>query len=286
MTELERKRKTLELRAAEIRRLTLGQIHKVGIGHLGGSLSVADLLAVLYFDKMRVDAKNPKWADRDRLVMSKGHAGPAVYACLAMRGFIPMEELDTLNQPYTNLPSHCDMNRTPGIDMTTGSLGQGISCAMGIAMACRADGRDNNIYFVCGDGETQEGQIWEAAMFAGHRKLGRVIGFLDYNRLQIDGTTDDICSLESPAKKYEAFGWRTEEIDGHDVIAISDAIERAKMQSEKPTMIVLHTTKGKGVPEIENQASNHNCNVNDALFAAASARLDSEIAALKEVLAQ
>lgn len=274
----------LELAAAKIRHLVLDQLHAIGVGHLGGCMSVCDLLSVLYFDQMRVDVNNPKWENRDRLVMSKGHAGPAVYAALALRGFFPREQLLTLNQPHTNLPSHCDMQRTVGIDMTTGSLGQGISCAMGIALACRADQRDSYVYFVCGDGETQEGQIWEAVMFAGHRKLDNVIGFLDYNRLQIDGTTDEICSLESPRAKYEAFGWHVQQVDGHDVAAIHDAICAAKAEKGRPSMIILNTVKGKGIDEVENQASCHNCNVDDAFYNTATARLKEKIASLEEGL--
>lgn len=280
----EGKRRELVLWAARLRRWVLEEIHAVGIGHLGGSLSVCDLLAVLYFDQMRVDAKNPKWPDRDRFVMSKGHAGPAVYAALALRGFFPLEQLYTLNQPHTNLPSHCDMNRTPGIDMTTGSLGQGISCAMGIAMACRAAGRDNDIYVVLGDGESQEGQVWEAALFAAQQKLEHVFAFLDYNHLQIDGRVDDICSLQSPLEKFAAFGWHVQEVDGHDVGAIRDAIIKAKHVGTQPHMIVMHTIKGYGVPEIENLASSHNCPVDDKLYASACARFDTQIAALEQAV--
>lgn len=276
---------SLRLQATKIRRLVIEQVHNVGIGHLGGSLSVADLLSVLYFDEMKLDPKQPKWGERDRLVMSKGHAGPAVYACLAMKGYFPLEQLKTLNQPHTNLPSHCDMFRTPGIDMTTGSLGQGISCAMGIAMACKADHPDSYVYFVCGDGETQEGEVWEAIMFGGYRKLDHMIGFLDYNHLQIDGRVDDILSLESPAAKYEAFGWYTQTVDGHDVLAIRQAIENAKAQSGKPSMIILNTIKGKGIPEIEDIASNHNYALKDDLYAVAAKRFDEEIQQLEEALA-
>ena len=268
----------LKIAAAKIRRGALTAIHAIGIGHVGGSLSVCDLLSVLYFRQMRLDPDNPKWADRDRLVMSKGHAGPAVYAALALKGFFPEAELTTLNQPHTNLPSHCDMNRTPGIDMTTGSLGQGISCAMGLAIACRDDKRDSYVYFVNGDGESQEGQVWEAVLFARNRKLDHVIGFLDYNRLQIDGTTDEICSLESPRAKYEAFGWDVQQIDGHDVRAISDAIDRAKAATGKPSMIILDTVKGRGIPEIENKPASHNCAMDDALYEKTVTALDAQIA--------
>lgn len=275
----------LKIAAAKIRKGTLTAIHAIGIGHLGGSLSVSDLLAVLYFRQMRVDPKNPRWPDRDRLVMSKGHAGPAVYAALALKGYFPEEQLLTLNQPHTNLPSHCDMNRTPGIDMTTGSLGQGISCAMGIAVACRADQRESYVYVVCGDGENQEGQVWEAALFAAQRKLDHVIAFLDNNHLQVDGVTDEICSLENPAEKYRAFGWHVQQVNGHDVRALNEAIEKAKAVQGKPSMIIMDTIKGQGVPEIENQASNHNCKVSDELYAAAIARLDQHIREWEEALA-
>lgn len=238
---------------------------------------MCDLLAVLYYKHMNVDPKNPHWPERDRLVMSKGHAGPALYSALALKGFFDYELLKTLNKPYTNLPSHCDMNRTPGVDMTTGSLGQGISCAVGMAVACKADVRDSWVYFVNGDGETQEGQIWEAILFAGARKLDNVIGFLDYNKLQIDGTVDEVCSLGDPEAKYKAFGWHVQTIDGHDVKAIDEAITNAKKTIGMPSMIILNTTKGKGVPEIENKASSHNCNMPNDLFDRAIGLLDDEI---------
>lgn len=274
----------LKIKAAEIRKGTLTAVNSIGIGHVGGSLSVCDLLAVLYFKHMDVKPEEPRWEKRDRLVMSKGHAGPAVYSALALKGFFEYDLLKTLNKPYTDFPSHCDMTRTPGIDMTTGSLGQGISCAMGIAMACKADGRDNWVYFVNGDGETQEGQIWEAVLFAGARGLDNVIGFLDYNRLQIDGTIDEICSLGDPAEKYKAFGWHVQTVDGHDVCAIDDAITKAKEIKGKPSMIILNTVKGKGVPEIENKASSHNCNMPDELFNSAVKALDEEISVYRAEL--
>lgn len=267
----------LLITAAEIRKDTLRTIASIGIGHVGGSLSVAELLASLYFELMHVDPKNPKWPDRDRLVMSKGHCGPAVYSTLAMRGYFDREMLFTLNKPGTKLPSHCDMRRTPGIDMTTGSLGQGISSALGIAYANRLDHRDSYVYFVIGDGESQEGQVWEAAMFAGHRKLDNVIGFLDYNGLQLDGATDDICSLGDPVGKFQQFGWHTQMIDGHNPIEICSAVDKAKKTKGKPSMIILKTLKGKGVSIFENKLSSHNAVVNEEILKQGLYELDAQI---------
>lgn len=267
----------LLITAAEIRKDTLRTIASIGIGHVGGSLSVAELLASLYFELMHVDPKNPKWPDRDRLVMSKGHCGPAVYSTLAKRGYFGREMLFTLNKPDTKLPSHCDMRRTPGIDMTTGSLGQGISSALGIAYANRLDRRNTYVYFVIGDGESQEGQVWEAALFAGHRKLGNVIGFLDYNGLQIDGATDDICSLGDPAGKFQQFGWHTQIIDGHNPMEICNAVEEAKKVKDKPSMIILRTVKGKGVSIFENKLSSHNAVVNEDILKQGLYELDVQI---------
>ena len=192
--------------AVEIRKETIKCIGKLGVGHIGGALSIVDLLAVLYSGEMNIDPADPKKDDRDMLVVSKGHSGPAVYATLALKGYFPMEMLETLNQPHTNLPSHCDMNRTPGIDMTTGSLGQGSSSAMGIACANRLKGYDNYTYLILGDGEIEEGQVWEAAIFANAKKLTKVIAFVDYNKCQIDDYVQDLCALGDIAKKFESFG--------------------------------------------------------------------------------
>jgi len=252
------KQKTfLEEKAKEIRILTLKCIGNLGVGHIGGSLSIADALAVLYFDKMRIDPKDSKNPSRDRFVLSKGHAGPALYATLARKGYFGVELLDTLNQPDTTLPSHTDKNLTPGIDMTTGSLGQGFSVAVGMALAVKLDEADIDVYAMIGDGESQEGQIWEAAMFAGNQGLDRLIAFTDYNRMQIDGTTGDINDLEPLADKWKAFGWDVQSIDGHDVMAISKAIDKAKT-AKKPAMIILNTVKGKGASFCEGKTSSHN----------------------------
>jgi len=221
----------------------------LGVGHIGGCLSIAEVLACLYFGEgvMNIDSKNPKKEGRDRLVVSKGHAGPAVYSALALKGYFDEKELFTLNRPGTNLPSHCDMNRTPGIDMTTGSLGQGFSCAVGVAIGSKLKKDGATIYSIIGDGESQEGQIWEAAMYAGHMKLDNMIAFTDYNKCQIDGTIDQINTLGDLEKKWESFGWNVLRVDGHDCEAIMKAIEKAKKATGKPNMIILDTIKGKGV---------------------------------------
>ena len=231
----------------QIRRMTLECIGSIGSGHIGGSMSIVELLRVLYFDKMNVDPKNPKMEGRDRLIVSKGHAGPAVYATLALKGFFPKEWLYTLNRFGTNLPSHCDMNKTPGVDMTAGSLGQGFSCAVRVAIGSKLKKDGATIYAIVGDGESQEGQIWEAAMLGAQKKLDNLIAFTDKNNMQLDGYTDDINSLGDLKAKWRAFGWYTQEIDGHDCEAISAAIDRAKAKKGKPSMIILDTIKGKGV---------------------------------------
>ena len=249
----------LQERSRRIRQLTVKAIGHLGVGHIGGCLSVADVLAVLYFDAMRIDPGDPKMEGRDRLIVSKGHSGPAVYAALVLRGYLPESELYTLNRLGTKLPSHCDMNRTTGIDMTTGSLGQGFSCAVGAAIGgkLRADGA--NIFTIIGDGECQEGQIWEAAMLAAHKKLDNLIAFTDLNGFQIDGAVDRVNSLGDLAAKWKAFGWNVREIDGHDHDAIKAAIEAAKGAKGAPHMIILRTVKGKGVSFVEEMgAKNHN----------------------------
>lgn len=231
----------------ELRRLALDCIYSVGKGHVGGAMSIIELLYVLYYEKMNIDPSNPKMEGRDRLVVSKGHAGPAVYATLAHKGYFPKEQLYTLNKIGTKLPSHCDMNQTVGIDMTTGSLGQGFSCAVGVAIGSKLKKDDARIYTIIGDGESQEGQIWEAAMYAAHRKLDNLIAFTDYNKLQIDGKVDDICSLGDLAAKWRSFGWYVQEIDGHDCDAIANAIDNARACNGQPSMIILDTIKGKGI---------------------------------------
>lgn len=258
---------TLEARAKEIRAKTIDAIGYLGVGHIGGAMSIVELLAVLYYRQLRHDPSNPAWDGRDRLVLSKGHAGPALYSTLAMRGFFPVEWLHTLNKGGTNLPSHCDRNKTPGIDMTTGSLGQGLSAACGLALANRLDGRDSFTFAVIGDGESNEGQNWEAALFAAQQKLGRLVAFTDYNKMQIDGKTDEILGLGALEEKWAAFGWETARVDGHDMAAIDAAVEAAKTRAReasaagvggRPTMIVLDTIKGKGAKFCEGSVGSHN----------------------------
>ena len=244
-------------------------IGHLGVGHIGGCLSLVELLAVLYFQEMNIDPKQPQMAGRDRLVCSKGHAGPAVYATLANRGYFDRAELLTLNQGGTNLPSHCDMNRTPGIDMTTGSLGQGSSSAMGIACANRLKGYDNYTYLILGDGEIEEGQVWEAAMFAAHYKLDNLCIIADINGLQIDGRTKDVMNTEPVDEKFAAFGCDVVTIDGHDFEAMETAFARfrANKGSGRPTAILMKTVKGKGVSYMEDNAGWHGKAPNDEEYA-------------------
>ncbi len=250
------KRTMLQNKAKEIRCLTIRAIGEAGQGHIGGCLSIADILAVLYFDHMNINPKSPGMPGRDRLVLSKGHAGPALYAALALAGYFNIECLYTLNKPHTDLPSHCDMNKTPGVDMTAGSLGQGISCAVGIAKAAKLAGGDEIIYTILGDGESQEGSVWEASMAASQYRLDNLIVFLDYNKLQIDGTVDEVMSLIDPVSKWDAFGFRTYRADGHDVEAVSTAVDAAKRERDgRPAMIVLDTVKGKGVSFVEGEGA-------------------------------
>lgn len=247
----------LEHFACKIRIETVKQIEKRGFGHLPGSLSVVDALAVLYGNKMKYQAENPAWKGRDYLVMSKGHAGPAVYTSLALQGFFPLSELATLNQPHTKLPSHCDRLLTKGVDMTAGSLGQGISAAAGIALAQKMNGLDNKVFCFIGDGEANEGQVWEALLFIAHQKLNRFILFVDRNLKQLDGNTEEILALGDVGKKIETFGFKVHNVDGHSVSEILHAIEKAEAEEEKPTCIVLHTLKGKGVQSLEEMELNH-----------------------------
>ncbi len=273
----------LELKCTEVRENILTEIGELGVGHLGGSLSMVELLVTLYYKHMNVDPKNPQKAGRDRLIVSKGHSGPAVYAVLAEKGYFPKEWLMTLNKPGTNLPSHCDMNRTPGIDMTTGSLGQGFSCAVGIALASKLKKDGANIYTIIGDGESQEGQIWEAAMFASHHKLDNLVAFTDYNKLQLDDSIENICSIEPLADKWKAFGWDvTEVFEGNNCDEIDKAVLKAK-KSQKPVMIILHTVKGCGVDFAEKAGiSNHSMTVSEEMFEKGMKELKIEELKLKE----
>ncbi|EGD49622.1 Transketolase domain-containing protein [Ruminiclostridium papyrosolvens DSM 2782] len=271
---MDNKIEMLESRACEIRKLTIQTIGKLGVGHIGGALSLCEVLSALYFEVMNIDSNDSKMENRDRLVLSKGHGGPALYSALALKGFIPMEELDTLNKPNTNLPSHCDMKRTNGIDMSTGSLGQGFSASTGMAVAAKMDKKSLYVYSIIGDGESQEGQIWEAAMLAGSRGLDNIIAFTDYNKMQIDGLIEEVNGLEPLDRKWEAFGWHVQTIDGHDLKQILYAIDNAKKIKGKPHMIILNTIKGKGGFFCENSVASHNMPISDDTWKKAVELLD------------
>ncbi len=243
--------------AKEMRRKIISMLGLSGSGHPGGSLSATDILAELYFDGMRVDPSNPKWEDRDRLILSKGHAAPALYAALALKGYFPVEELDNLRKLGSRLQGHPDMKKLPGVDMSSGSLGQGLSAANGMALAGRLDDKDYYVYVIMGDGENQEGQVWEAAMFAAHYKLDHIIAFVDHNRLQIDGNITDVLSPEPLKDKWQSFGWNVQQIDGHNIEQIATAIAAAKQVKAQPSLIIADTIKGKGVSFMENQVSWH-----------------------------
>jgi transketolase len=247
----------------QVRKDIIQEIGTFGVGHIGGSLSIVEILAVLYNNYMNFDPNDPKKEGRDRLIVSKGHAGPAVYAVLANLGFFDKSWLLTLNKPGTNLPSHCDMNKTPGIDMTTGSLGQGFSCAVGIALGSKLKHDNAKIYTIIGDGESQEGQIWEASMFASHNRLDNLIAFLDYNGAQIDGEIIDVCSILPASDKWRTFGWHVIEVrNGNSCEEIDDALKLAQILENKPCMIVANTTKGFGIPFVEKAGvNNHSMNI-------------------------
>lgn len=247
--------KNLQRFALKIRIGILEALKARGFGHVGGSLSIADALAVLYGSVMRYDPKNPAWEQRDKLICSKGHAGPAIYAALALRGFFPYEQLVTLNQPHTNLPSHCDRNKTPGVDMTTGSLGQGTSLAVGMAMGDMLKGLDSRTFLIVGDGEANEGQVWEAAMFTAAKRITSLTWLIDNNKKQLDGYTKDVLNPFDFEEKFRSFGFEAISIDGNDVEQLENALTRRPI--DKPIAIILNTVKGKGVEEVENTMGNH-----------------------------
>lgn len=255
---------TLETFRDEIRLLTLKELEHRGFGHYGGSLSIIETLAVLYGAVMKYDPSNPTWDERDYFILSKGHAGPALYATLALKGFFPEDMLYTLNGNGTKLPSHPDRNLTPGIDMTTGSLGQGVSVAAGVALSHKLSNKPNYTYTIVGDGELNEGQCWEAFMFAAHHKLNNLIVFVDDNKKQLDGPTVDICNPLDFEEKFNAFGFHTLKANGSCLESIYNRIKEGQEQSEKPVAIILDTTKGQGVPYIEKMAANHHIRPNEA----------------------
>lgn len=249
--------------AREFRYVITDMICRAGGGHLGGALSLVEIIISLYYRIMRVRPADPRWPERDRLILSKGHAGPVLYAALAYRGFFPKQWLTTLNQDGTRLPSHVDRNQTPGIDMTAGSLGQGLSCACGIALAGKLNRRSYRTFCIIGDGESDEGQIWEAALFAGQRKLDNLVAITDYNKLQIDGRTEEIISLDPLAEKWRAFNWEVFEMNGHDWDDVNDTLEKAIEVKGKPAMVIAHTVKGKGNAAVEGQVASHYIRVGD-----------------------
>jgi len=274
--------KELNIFAAQIRKAALRSMNSFHGGHVGGSMSMSELMAVLYGEAMKVDPKNPQWEERDWLVVSKGHCGPAVYGTLALMGYFPEDELETLNKEGTRLPSHCDRLHTPGIDMTTGSLGQGVSCAVGVAWGLKAQGKPNRVYTILGDGECDEGQVWEAALFASTKKLSNLTAFVDFNKKQLDGWTKDICDLGDLRAKFETFGWNSIEVDGHDVTAIAEAIEQSKECTDKPTMIILNTVKGKDCCFAEEMFFNHFIRFSQKDYESAIKWLDNKIATLEQ----
>lgn len=267
--------------SAILRKHIIDQVYNAQSGHPGGSLSCADIITVLYFNVMKVDPKNPQWEDRDRFVLSKGHCSPALYAALAEKGFFPKEELPKFRRADSFLEGHPSMRYVPGVDMSTGSLGQGISAAVGMAIAGKLDNKDNNVYALLGDGEIQEGQVWEALMAAAHYKLDNLIVFLDHNHLQIDGNISDVMSPEPVEEKFKAFGWKVIMINGHDHLQIIEAIDEAKKSKGKPTMIVAETIKGKGVSFMENEAGWHGTAPNKEQAEKAIAELDAVLAGME-----
>lgn len=260
--------------SADIREETIRAIGTAGFGHIGGSVSIADVLAVLYGGMMKIDPGNPKWDERDWLVLSKGHCAPGLYAALALRGYFPMQWLKTVNKPGTNLPSHADSKKVPGVDMTTGSLGQGMSSAVGIALGNRLKGRDSYTYCIVGDGELNEGEIWEACEAASHLELDRFITFVDWNKKQLDGRLEDICRPLDIEGKFRSFGFDARTVKGYDVAEIWRAIEAAKSVAGKPHVIVLDTFKGLGVSFAEEQEFNHYMNFGLAEAEQACAELE------------
>jgi transketolase len=266
--------------ANEVRKGIVTAVHSAKAGHPGGSLSAADMFTYLYFEEMNIDPKNPKMENRDRFVLSKGHTAPGLYSALANRGYFPVEDLKTLRKLGSYLQGHPCMQETPGVDMSSGSLGQGLSAAVGMALAAKLDNKDYRVYCLCGDGEIQEGQIWEASMFAGHRKLDNLVVIVDNNGLQIDGKVEDVCSPYPIDKKFEAFNFHTININGNDMDEIAAAMKEARETKGMPTAIIMKTVKGKGVSFMENNAGWHGKAPNDEEYATAMADLDKIAAEL------
>ncbi len=270
----------LQKKAVEVRKGIVTGVYNAKSGHPGGSLSAADLFTYLYFEEMNVDPKNPEDENRDRFVLSKGHTAPGYYAALALKGFFPIEDLQTLRHVGSYLQGHPDKKHTPGVDMSSGSLGQGLSVAVGMALAAKMQGKGYRTYCLCGDGEIQEGQIWEAAMFAGHRKLDNLCVIVDNNNLQIDGTVEDVCSPYPIDEKFRAFNFHVININGNDFDEIDKAFAEAKVHKGEPTAIIAHTVKGKGVSFMEDKAGWHGKAPNEEEYKIAMEELEKEAAAL------
>ena len=275
------KEKQLRLEAAKARLLCVQMVYEAASGHPGGSMSCLDVLTDLYFDVMKVDPKDPKNPDRDRFVMSKGHCSPALYPVLALRGFFPVEQLHMFRRIDGHMSGHVEMKYVPGVDMSTGSLGQGISTAVGMALAGKQSGKNYRVYSILGDGEVAEGQVWEARMAASKYHLDNLCACVDFNGLQIDGATKDVMPTEPLDKKFEAFGWHVIQIDGHDFAQISAAFQEAAETKGQPTMILARTVKGKGVSFMENNAGWHGKAPNDEQWAQAKAELEAQIKELE-----
>ncbi len=275
------KKKELQIFAAKARIGVIEGVYNAKAGHPGGSLSICDLLAYLYNEEMNIDPKDPHMDSRDRFVLSKGHAAPALYATLALKGFFPVEDLKTLRKSDSYLQGHPNMNKIPGIDMSTGSLGQGISAAVGMALGAKLDKKDYRVYTVLGDGEIEEGEVWEAAMFAANQKLDNLVAVVDFNGLQIDGTIDEVNSAYPIADKFKAFKWNVIEIDGHDFDAIEDALNNAKATKGVPTCIVMKTIKGKGVSYMEDAVGWHGKAPNTEEYEQAMTELKAALAELE-----
>ena len=273
-------RLVLAAKSAEIRKLAVDAVYHAKSGHPGGSLSIADIMSYLYFKEMKTDVENPRDPSRDRFVLSKGHCCPALYAALAMKGFFPKEDLRTLRHLGSYLSGHPDMKNVPGVDMSTGSLGQGISAACGMALAGKRDGQSYRVFSILGDGECQEGQVWEAAMFAAHYQLDNLIAFVDYNHLQIDGDVREVMNPTPIDKKFEAFKWNVIVIDGHDIEQIDEAVKAAKACEGKPTAIVCNCVKGKGVSFMENNVKWHGSAPNKEQYEQAVAEINAYIESL------
>ncbi len=273
-------KKQLEITACRVRMGIIEGTHSAKSGHPGGSLSATEILTYLFFKEMNIDPKNPKMENRDRFVLSKGHIAPGYYSVLAQRGFFPVEDLKTLRKVGSYLQGHPDMKKIPGVDMSSGSLGQGISAATGMALSAKHFNSGFKVYTVLGDGEIQEGQVWEAAMFAAHKNLGNLVAFVDNNNLQIDGTIEEVNSPYPIDKKFEAFNWHVINIDGHDFDQIEAALAEAATIQDKPVAIIAKTVKGKGVSFMENQCSWHGTAPNDEQYEKAMAELQAQLDAL------